>query len=104
MYGAVRVGEPVRYEGTCAVRSEAELAYLVKESEILTSQPGREFFAVLSDSILRYRVSLIDMGFEVIRVGADQVGERILVTPEELAASTLGCAMSDGHLFCHAVL
>ena len=104
MYGTIAGGLPVRYGNTNAVRSEADLAYLIKESEVITSQPGREFFAVLSDGILRYRVSITSMGFEVSEVTQDSTGECFFLTSDSLPESSLGHAISEGRLFCHAVL
>ena len=104
MYGTIVFGRPVRYGNTNAVRSEADLAYLIKESEVITSQPGREFFAVLSDGVFRYRVSITSMGFEVSEVAQDSTGECFSLTSDSLPESSLGHAISQGRLFCHAVL
>lgn len=104
MYGTIASGLPVRYGNTNAVRSVADLAYLIKESEVITSQPGREFFAVLSDGVVRYRVSITSMGFEVSEVAQDGTGECFFLTSDSLPESSLGHAISEGALFCHAVL
>ena len=103
MYGAIIAGQPIRYDNTIAVRSESDLAYLVKESEIITGLPGREFFAVLSDGIVRYRVNISSVGFEVSQVAKDSTGERLFLTSDTLPESAVGRAISDGRLFCHAV-
>src|ERR1700674_5749685 len=104
MYATIAFGRPVRYGNTNVVRSEADLAYLIKESEVVTNQHGREFFTVLSDGVVRYRVSITSMGFEVSEIVQDSTGECFFLTSDSLPESSLGHAISEGRLFCRAVL
>src|ERR1700674_5779965 len=101
MYGTIAFGSPVRYGNTNAVSSEADLEQLIKESEVITRQHVRECFAVLSDGVVQYRVSITSMGFEVSEVAQDSTGECFFLTSDSLPESSLGNAISEGRLFCH---
>lgn len=79
------------------VRSPDELAFLVKESEILTGRRGREFVVAGADR-LAYRVHADAAGFHIARVDAASA-QALLATAPELAAHTLGQAMAGGQLF-----
>jgi hypothetical protein len=56
-----------------AVQSVSDLAWLVKESELLTGRPGR-WFIVAGGDRPAYEVRLDASGFEVLRVDMDPLG------------------------------
>lgn len=104
MYGHVNVGQPIRFGAFVAVSSVDDLDYLIKESELVLSRPGREFQASLNDTTLKYRVSRCGPGYEVTAIASEQCqGRPYFVSRGDLAISTLGQAMSHGRLFTAAV-
>jgi hypothetical protein len=54
--------------------------------------------------MMMYHVSITGMGFEVSEVARDSTGECFFLTSDSLPESSLGHAISEGRLFCHAVL
>jgi len=55
------------------VRSMADLEWLVKESELVTGKPGRQFIVAGGDRPA-YQVRLDASGYEILRVDADPSG------------------------------
>lgn len=55
------------------VRSVTDLEWLVKESELVTGKPGRQFIVAGGDRPA-YQVRLDASGFEIIRVDVDPLG------------------------------
>lgn len=79
------------------VRSPDELAFLVKESEVVTGRRGRKFVVAGADR-LAYRIHADTAGFHIARVGA-AAARASLATAPGLAAHPLGQAMAGGQLF-----
>src|SRR5689334_16001323 len=81
------------------VRSEAEIEYLVKESEVMTGRRGREF-VVTGAERLSYHVEWHAAGLSVRRLRRDQPeNETLFVQRRDLPGHTLGSAMLYGQLF-----
>ena len=98
MYGAIAAGRP----GVCGlvpVRDGSEIAFLVKEAEIVTGKPGRQF-VVAGAARQVYRVAVASFVFEVTPL--DDGNEPIFtdaVVIEELGQHLLGAALQSGRLF-----
>lgn len=81
------------------VEDIGDLDYLVKESEVVTGQPGREF-VVLGADRPAFRVKADAAGYEIARVDDPTCGQNIqLATVPDLAGHTLGNALRCGLLF-----
>lgn len=81
------------------VRSEREIEFFVKESEILTGRPGRDFVIVGAER-LSYRVEWHGAGLSVRRFdGNAPVAPTLFVQRQALMNHTLGNAMRYGQLF-----
>ena len=85
------------------VRSVDDLGYMVKESEILTGKPGRDFVVVGADRPA-FHVELDPLGYQFIRLDGDSTQpQRTCATPGELAYYTLGNALLCGQLYTQAL-
>jgi hypothetical protein len=81
------------------VLSERDIEYLVKESELFTGKPGREF-VVTGAERLSYRVECQGAGLCVRRMhGGRPISEPMVMHPHDLADHTLGKALRCGLLF-----
>lgn len=83
-------------EPVCHVQA---IAVLIKESEVLTGQPGRAFVIASADR-LAYQVRLHPDGYEIERL--DDQGQRLsqdYVPAHALAEHSLGCALRSGQLY-----
>jgi hypothetical protein len=81
------------------VRSEADIEFRVKESEIMTGKRGREF-VVTGAERLSYHVEWLGAGLSVRRLQGDDPGtETLFVQRRDLLGHTLGNAMLYGQLF-----
>jgi hypothetical protein len=81
------------------VQAPEEIEYLVKESEILTGQPGRTFVISSADRLV-YRIQWHPIGYQVQRLNA--AGNPICtlnMVAEEFQSHSLGEAMRAGQLF-----
>lgn len=86
------------------VTAAAELEYLVKESEVVTGKPGRNFVISGADRLV-YRVQWHPFGCNVQRL--DEAGEAMsthFVLHPHLQAHSLGEALRAGQLYTPAVL
>ncbi|WOB11154.1 hypothetical protein [Piscinibacter gummiphilus] len=95
---AVRQAE---FKNLVPVRSLEDLGYMVKESEMLTGKPGRDFVVVGADRPA-FHVELDAVGFQFVRLDAN-VDERTSVSARELTQHTLGNAMLCGMLYTEAI-
>ncbi len=102
MYGAVMNGRATAL-GLVAVREADDIASLVKEAEIVTGKPGRQF--VVAGAARRvYRVAVASFVFEVTPL--DDGNEPIFtdaVVIEDLGQHRLGEALQSGQLFTPVV-
>ena len=94
---------PRKYAPLLAVTAPEDIEFLVKESEVLTGQPGRVFVIAGADR-LSYRVRWQLMGFKVERLNAQgaAVDTRHLL-PWEFVDHSLVEALGAGQLFTPSV-
>lgn len=86
-----------------SVRAPENIEFLVKESEVLTGQPGRLFVIAGADR-LRYRVLWHPMGFKVERLDAHgQALNSQHLLPWEFPEHSLVHALRAGQLFTPSV-
>jgi len=85
------------------VRSLNDLDWFVKESEIITGNPGREF--VVADAYRpTFRIHLDHVGYQIARVArGDQAATPVCATAPELVQHVLGDALTRGQLFTTAL-
>jgi len=85
------------------VRSVDDLGLMVKESELLTGKPGRDFVVVGADRPA-FHVELDPLGYQFVRLDGDASQPlRTCATPSELANHTLGNALLCGMLYTQAL-
>lgn len=96
MYGAIMCGRS-SLAGMVAVRSDEDLADLVKEAEVSTGKQGRTFVIAGADR-LEFRVSVGDSYFEITNL-SERDPKVIVVMPERLDGHVIGAALSSGQLF-----
>ena len=85
------------------VRTLNDLDWLVKESEILTGEPGREF-VVLGADRPAYHVKLDTAGYQIQRVDDDTSAAMPMhSTAPDLVRHTLGNALACGLLYTAAL-
>ena len=85
------------------VQAAADIEYLVKESEVVTGQPGREFVIAGADRLV-YRIQWHPIGCKVQRL--DDVGNAVstdYMLHGEFHAHVLSEALRAGQLFTPAV-
>jgi len=85
------------------VCAPADIEYLVKESEVVTGNPGRKFVIYGADR-LAYRIAWCPNGYHVERL--DESGKptsRMYLLPAQFSAHGLGEALSRGQLFTPAL-
>ncbi|KQW02878.1 hypothetical protein [Rhizobacter sp. Root1221] len=85
------------------VRTLTDLDWLVKEREILTGEPGREF-VVLGADRPAYHVTLDTAGYQIQRVDDDSCAATPMhSTAPDLVRHTLGNALACGLLYTAAL-
>jgi hypothetical protein len=99
MYG-VAMRTPQQFGLSIAVRNGQDLAYLIKESEMLTQQPGREFQLRVGSQVLRCRVSFDGFAYTVTGLSPGNNPVNATMLPQELQTSEFGIAMKEYRLFC----
>lgn len=96
MYGAVTGGRS-SIAGMVAVRSDEELADLVKEAEVHTGKQGRTFVIAGADR-MEFLISVSDSYFEVTNLN-ERDRKVAVVMPGNLGDHAIGAALSAGQLF-----
>ena len=94
-----KIHHPQQRDRMFPVQAPEEIEYLVKESEVITGQPGRTFIISSADRLV-YRIQWHPIGYQIQRL--DAVGNPICtlnVVPEEFQLHNLGEAMRAGQLF-----
>ena len=97
------LNRPRKITPLLAVTAPEDIEFLVKESEVLTGQPGRIFVIAGADR-LSYRVRWQLMGFKVERLetqGSPMDTQHLL--PWEFVDHSLVEALGAGHLFTPSV-
>jgi hypothetical protein len=89
--------------GLLPVRSLNDLNWFVKESEIITGNPGREFVVAGADRPT-FRIHLDHVGYQIARVDCgEQAAAPVSATAPELVQHVLGDALARGQLFTTAL-
>ena len=98
MYGAVIASRPAM-SGQVRVRDIEDVAFLIKEGEILTGEAGRRF-VIAGPERLTYRIHLEANGFWVQELDdADRATHARYLPPREFHTHRLGAALQAGALF-----
>lgn len=97
MHGAVMKGRATAV-GFVAVCEADDIAFLVKEAEIVSGKPGRHF-VVAGPERRHYRVAVGTFFFEVTSLdnGNAPISEVVMV--EDLRQHRIGAALQSGQLF-----
>ncbi|MDP1692136.1 MAG: hypothetical protein Q8L49_09355 [Burkholderiaceae bacterium] len=81
--------------GLLPVRSLNDLDWFVKESEIITGNPGRDFVVAGADRPT-FRIHLGHVGYQIARVDRGEVAAApVCATAPELVRHALGDALAD---------
>lgn len=85
------------------VRSLNDLDWFVKESEIITGNPGREFIVAGADHPT-FRVHLVHRGYQIARVDlGEEAATAVCTTSAELVDHAVGDALLRGQLYTSAL-
>ncbi len=102
MYGEI-VERRSPFGGLIEVCTPADIEYLVKESEIVTGNPGRKFVICGADRLI-YRIVWQPNGYHVERLDeSDNPTSTMYLLPAQFGAHGLGDALSRGQLFTPAL-
>ena len=93
MYGLAH--SPLRFGMLFAVRTLDDMAELIKEAEVTSGAPGREFMYAEGPGEVRHWITH--------RGGFWVVDGRTALASEALLATAVGRALQDGRLFTAAV-
>ena len=89
--------------GLVQVCTSADIEYLVKESEVVTGNPGRKFVIYGADRLI-YRIAWHPNGYHVERLDeSDKPTSTMYLLPAQFSAHGLGEALSRGQLFTPAL-
>jgi hypothetical protein len=91
---------PQQFGRSIAVRSVQDLEYLIKESEIYTAQPGREFQLHVGCRMLNYQVCFDGFGYSIVGLSPESTPFNGTLSAQEIALSQFGIAMTESRLFC----
>ena len=98
MYGAIINSRPA-FGGHVRVHSVSDIEYLVKESEVITGQPGRKF-VIFGAERLAYRIQWHPSGYRVQRLDqSDNPTSNLYMLPEMFEKHCVGEALREGCLF-----
>jgi len=85
--------------GLTQVCTPADIEYLVKESEVVTGNPGRKFVIYGADRLI-YRIAWHPNGYHVEHLDeSDNPKGTMYLLPAQFSAHGLGKAVSRGQLF-----
>jgi hypothetical protein len=102
MYGGFIARRPV-FGGLIQVCTSADIEYLVKESEVVTGNPGRKFVISGADRLV-YRIAWHSNGYHVERLDeSDNPTSTMYLLPAQFSAHGLGEALTRGQLFTPAL-
>jgi hypothetical protein len=92
-----------QFDKMLPVQAPGDIEYLVKESEVITGQPGRKFVISGADYLV-YRIQWHPIGYQVQRL--DAAGNptcTLTMLPGEFQMHSLGEALRAGQLFTSPV-
>ena len=102
LYRGIIARRPV-FGGLIQVCTPADIEYLVKESEVVTGNPGRKFLIFGADRLV-YRIAWHSNGYHVERLDeSDNPTSTMYLLPAQFSAHGLGDALSRGQLFTPAL-
>lgn len=92
-----------QFDSLLPVRAPEDIEYLVKESEVMTGQPGRKFVISGADRLV-YRIQWHPIGYKVQRLDdTDNATCTLYMLPGEFHVHSLGEAIRAGQLFTPSV-
>jgi hypothetical protein len=99
MYG-IAMSIPQQFGRHIAVRSVQDIEYEIKESEMLTGQPGRALQLRCGHPMFTYQVTFDGVAFSI--AGVPPAGPPVKFTrlAHEIEQSQFGIAMTEYRLFC----
>jgi len=102
MHGGIIDRRPA-FRGLIQVCTPADIEYLVKESEVVTGNPGRKFVIFGADRLV-YRIAWHSNGYHIERLDeSDNPTSAMYLLPAQFSAHGLGEALSRGQLFTPAL-
>ena len=102
MYGGIIDRRPA-FRRLIQVSTPADIEYLVKESEVVTGNPGRKFVIFGADRLC-YRIAWHSNGYYVERLDeSDNPTSTMYLLPAQFDAHGLGEALLRGQLFTPAL-
>lgn len=98
MYGLI-IGSNAAFGGYINVWNALDIAHLVKESEVLTGQPGRKFFICGAERLI-YRIQSDPNGYRVQRLDESEnpLSEELMQS-DQILEHSLCYALREGCLF-----
>ena len=100
MYGLAMTSTPQQFGQQIAVNTVLDLEYLVKESEMLTGQPGRAFQLRCGHQLLTYQVTFDGTAFSIVGASPSGLLLNLTMVAREVENSQFGIAMKEFRLFC----
>ena len=100
MYGLAMTNTPLQFGQQIAVTTVDNLEYLVKESEMLTGLPGREFQLRIGHQMLTYLVTFDGCEFGITGASPGALPVNLAMVAREVEKSQFGIAMKEFRLFC----
>ena len=97
MYGML-IRSRAAFGGYLRVSDVKDIPFLVKESEVVTGEPGRNFVVASADRLL-YRVASTANGYKVERLGSDNRPMSVAYVGGGFEGHSLAEAMKAGQLF-----
>ena len=100
MYGLAMTTTPQQFGQQIAVTTVLDLAYLIKESEMLTGHPGRAFQLRHGHQMLSYQVTFDGTAFAFVGTSPGGRPVNLAMVAREVETSQFGIAMKEFRLFC----
>ena len=101
MYGML-IRSSAAFGGYLRVSHVKDIAFLVKESEVVTGEPGRNFVVASADRLC-YRVASTANGYRVERLGYDNRPMSVAYVGGGFEGHGLADALQAGQLFTPTV-
>lgn len=80
------------------VTAMEDLSYLVKEQELMSGQPGRNFF-VGKRQVVVFSIHSQGSGFDVRKIGPNAANEAQYFTDPQIEETAIGKALRNGTLY-----
>ena len=99
---AMLIRSRAAFGGYLRVSQVKDIAFLVKESEVVTGEPGRNFVVASADRLF-YRVASTANGYKVERLDYDNRPMSVSYVGGEFEGHSLAEALQAGQLFTPTV-